>query len=76
MTEIKDRVSRALCDEWDLSFNHEDPESFDRLAGAAIAAMREPTPEMVEAGDRRLVALPIPDDADGVWRAMIDEMLK
>ena len=33
------RVSTALCDEWDKTFNHEDPESFDRLAHVAIRAM-------------------------------------
>ena len=64
-------IARALCEEWDKTFNHEDPESFDRLAKAAVSAMRDPTEEMVEAGDGARFDL----SAIFVWQAMIDKLL-
>ena len=32
------RIAKSLCEEWDKTFDHEDPESFDRLALAAVRA--------------------------------------
>lgn len=48
----------------------------DRLAGAIIAALREPTPEMVDAGRKTLPLGLDSDDMAKKWRAMIDAALK
>lgn len=47
-------------------------EGFLECARAAIAAMREPTPEMIEAAYYSA----LDENAAGVWRDMIDEALK
>ena len=60
-----ERVARALAQ----SLGGDDWRSFETAARAAVAAMREPTPAMLDAA---LPELPdygfLPDD----WRAMID----
>jgi hypothetical protein len=56
----------------------------DALARAAIAAMRQPTEDMVCAGDEQIIAalhdvtgfLRNPTPAEAAWQAMIDEALK
>lgn len=75
-----ERVARAIC----LADRYNPDESwpvYEKQARAAIAAMREPTTSMSEAG------CPLPDNSgapycydqsviDGAWRAMIDAALK
>lgn len=82
MSEVVERVARALClsDLVHVALGGEIGPSetayadgnwpkYERKARAALEALREPTPEMVEAGAGRL--------ADGpAWRAMIDAALK
>lgn len=64
-----ERVARALA----ASLGGGDWRSFTEAARAAVAAMREPTPDMLEAA---LPDMPdwgyLPDD----WRAMIDHVVK
>ena len=65
MNEMIDRVAKALFQRGNLMNMHEAGIS----ARAAIAAMREPTPEMIEAGgDNENTIL--------IWYAMIDKALK
>lgn len=80
MTEMVERVAKAIYDEW-MSVE-ENPRPWDKcsyvqkslgiaIARAAIATMREPTKEMVEKGIRGATG--------GVmcsWQMMIDEALK
>lgn len=47
MTSMVERVGRALAKEEGYAY---DPEPYDRRARAAIAAMRDPTETMTEAG--------------------------
>lgn len=49
-----------------------------RLARAAIAAMREPTPKMIDAGDEAQTenGEPVALSAIVPWQAMIDAALK
>lgn len=61
-----------------------DRQHFLAVARAAIAAMREPTPQMIEAGGSMMVASQFFDanvpiggyEAEKAYRAMIDEALK
>ena len=69
-----EQVARALHDSipgntnaWD-SLDDTWCHNFRIMARAAIAAMREPTEAMLEAGDKRLSAL-------GCWQDMIDTVL-
>lgn len=55
--------------DWD-DVSAADQEKWQRLARAAIAAMRAPTKAMIEAGNDHC-----PGDAPEVWRAMIDAAL-
>jgi hypothetical protein len=63
-----ERVARSLCS----TLGGDDWRSFAEAARAAVATMREPTPDMLDAA---LPGLPdwgyLPDD----WRAMIDHAL-
>lgn len=81
MSEMEERIARAIWDaqypegtswgDW-AEHTRRNPESFDgrdtsrQLARAAIEAMREPTEDMLLAGN-------VPEH---VWHAMIDEALK
>lgn len=97
-TPMKERVARAICRQTLIDLNsvfgcwQSDAaldaqveakwREYEREAAAAIAAMREPTEEMLEAGRR---ANELTDSnklglryvsPDGAWRAMIDEAMK
>lgn len=66
MTEMVERVARAIAKEIGSSFVHYDHRE---MARAAIAAMREPTDHMLMAsGPHRT--------QKAKWQAMIDEALK
>jgi hypothetical protein len=70
MTEMVDRVAEALRQEFEPYRVFDEGEA-ERLARAAIQAMREPTSEMACAPDVK----EWPDDAKAAWRAMIDVAL-
>jgi hypothetical protein len=70
MVERVARALEALCEH--------DGEPVQEMARAAIAAMREPTREMIIAGERVAPAAEgysMPDDIPDTWRAMIDAAL-
>lgn len=75
MSEMIERVARAIRDvksHGDLALTHED------LARAAIAAMREPTGEMVKAIHSAAARAYAERDSlanVGVWHIMIDAAL-
>ncbi len=79
MREMVERVAKAIDDTFPV--DETDDESKKHCARAAIAAMREPTPEMIEAaintwdryaaGHRLLGA-----DVEEIWQAAIDKALK
>jgi hypothetical protein len=82
MNETVERVARAL---WDAA-GSPDEESWDatmeqfraiyrRQARAAIAAMREPTEEMADAGTKVMATQHQRRWSLPIWRAMIDEAL-
>lgn len=68
---MKERIARAICK--DMTGDVHDYELYRDTADAVLAAMREPTEEMVKAGD-----LPgwdgdvTVDLSREVWQAMID----
>ncbi|RVI65314.1 hypothetical protein [Sinorhizobium meliloti] len=81
MSTMIERVARSICaarhdefNDWD-SLDGDERGQFMTEARAVIDAMREPTDEMIAAGD-------MPDcdnpqkDAEGVYRNMIDAALK
>lgn len=68
MTNMIERVAKAIND---TMLQHGDYKP-DELARAAIAAMREPTEEMVEAGYYDAMA----EDAKATFTAMIDAALE
>jgi len=70
MSTMVERVAQALQQEMGTAPSAEPPSSF-ALARAAIAAMREPTGEMIDAWSRASGA-PI----KGGWQAMIDAALE
>ena len=70
MSEMENRVDNAI-EEW---LRGRRPE--DTVGGAAIAAMREPTPEMIAAGRGILVGFLPGDVPERIWQAMIDATLK
>lgn len=82
MSEIVERVARALFRASNEFFDENDPawavaEAEDKdywlvKARAAITAMREPTPQMVEEGSIYCCA----GCAKGSWKDMISEALK
>tara|TARA_R110000868_G_scaffold309027_1_gene570439 strand:- start:3353 stop:3583 length:231 start_codon:yes stop_codon:yes gene_type:complete len=68
MTDMIERVAKAIND---TMLQHGDYKP-DELARAAIAAMREPTEDMVEAGYYDAMA----EDAKATFTAMIDAALE
>ena len=48
---------------------------YEHLARAAIAAMREPTPQMLDAGANEFRLLRVDNFEQDVWDAMIDAAL-
>jgi hypothetical protein len=81
MSEKVDQVAKAIADYW-LSDGFDPSEPSDGAARAAIAAMREPTEAMQDAGIRAPEAIRPSCDHEVVvnpgriWRQMIDEALK
>ena len=77
MSETVERVAKALeisgVDWQELFGLGGDP--FPNIARIAIAAMREPTPGMIEAGRSILVGFLPGDTPERIWRAMIDAAL-
>lgn len=77
--DMIEKVARALaaatfeCSDDDVTSRHIDAAwpIYRDQAIAAIKAMREPTPEMIEAAWAEALA----EDADGVWREMIEAAL-
>lgn len=74
MSEIVERVAKAASEaRWIGSdWGFEDPQSQElwrKIARVAIAAMREPTPEMIREGDRW-------EWPGGIWRHMVDAALE
>lgn len=49
--------------------------NFQLSARRALEAIREPTPEMVEAGAKAASTTPLPHTARTIWQAMIDAAL-
>lgn len=84
MTDMIERVARAIFDEGmkPSSNSENDKDLIFRFARAAIAAMRECTPEMLDAGSaahpvggyRRETLLN--DIIECEWRAMVDAALE
>jgi hypothetical protein len=69
MSTMVERVAQALEQEMATATFDEPPTSF-ALASAAIAAMREPTEEMIDAWIRA------PGAIKGGWQGMIDAALE
>lgn len=88
MTDMVERVARAICEQWSGSQNDIPLHDGQRIlafsfARAAIAAMREPTLEMIHAGctdDAFMAQDDVPPSGHfspkPVWQAMIDAALK
>jgi hypothetical protein len=92
MNEMVERVARALYEarwgggDWDTLAKQRNAEfeiaKWMPMALAAIAAMREPTAKMAEAGEDTLTSWDQDDgnrcecDAKKVWPAMIDAALR
>lgn len=84
MSEMIERVARALCKADGCDPDHESPDQIDagiklwtryvRDARAAIEAMREPTEAMSEAV--KPLGLCRTEDAAEIYRAMIDAALR
>lgn len=74
MSEMIETVRVALDSELTLILGPKFAPAFaQRLARAAIKAMREPTLSMKDAGHRQANPMHTPE---GIWRAMIDEALR
>jgi hypothetical protein len=76
---MRERVARAALDAYYpqslFSLDHPEREKFRAVADAVLAAMREPTKAMVNAGyDVGYSPDPLPCDA--VWKAMIDAAIR
>jgi hypothetical protein len=73
MNEMVESVAKAICEgegfEWRPEERHV---LWERLARAAIRAMREPTPEMLSSGWSDLYDA---EDRRASWRNMIDQLL-
>jgi hypothetical protein len=80
MSEMVERVARAIIAGFDEITEPEERASVRKLARAAIEAMREPTEGMVNLLLRNMSENEdnpnISYDAIEVWRAMIDEALR
>ncbi len=85
MREMVERVAKAMAESGRIDDGERASETTDdgweRLARAAIAAMREPTPAMIEAAIKtwdqyaaghRLLG----SDVEDIWQAMIDKALE
>jgi len=83
MSEMVERVAKALVDRLGESgLIYASPEFRRRLSRAAIAAMREPTPDMVRQGEMQMFEH-MAEARDwtvkatlDAWQAMIDAALK
>jgi len=82
MSEMLDRVARAIYAALHVEgFAHQDYDllntfqraQVEKMAHAAVTAMREPTKAMIYAGNPEYHGF---FDADDVWRDMIDEAQK
>ena len=71
MSTMVERVAQALQQEMGAAPLDETAASF-ALARAAIAAMREPTEEMLNAGHEARAKATV----NGIWHAMIDAALE
>lgn len=73
MSEMEVRVARAIRDFY-LKTGH--PLQFNGMASTAIAAMREPTQEMLEAGEYEIPVADLDelpkDIARACWQAMVN----
>lgn len=77
--EVLERVKSAIAEKFAPAIDCRAPYAkvmIDMAARAAIAAMREPTQEMLDAGYRAQVdaALGGTPMLDGIYRAMVDEV--
>lgn len=70
MTPVE-KVARAIADE-SIFIYERDPERWDGLARAAILALREPSEEMLEAGNKQWWGNETPLN---IFREMIDAAL-
>lgn len=80
--EAFDRAVKALGDklrDGRRFSKNETPETWSRyedLVRTVLEAVREPTPNMIEAGFNQLDKEQFPARADDCWQAMFDELLK
>jgi hypothetical protein len=72
MSEPVERVAKAIADRIEAEEALPVP-MWPAIARTAIAAMREPTPEMIKAANEEIK---LGGGAFDIWRSMIDEMLK
>ena len=70
-----ERVARAMCDA-DGGSQEVDVHHYQDMARAAIAAMREPTSNQLDAGYAAISERQCDDDLAFGWRAMIGEALR
>ena len=75
MSEMVERVVEAM-NASEVDWRDIDDASVTCLARTAIAAMREPTPKMISAGERTLRQFPVIGQPEKAWQAMIDAALK
>lgn len=75
MSEIIDRAAKAMQESraWPVVFK---AGAAEELARAALASTREPTPEMISAGAKKVRGGSSRDCAAAVWRAMHDVIMK
>ena len=72
MSEMVERVAKAITESALEEFVVILPDQAERFARAAVSAMRVPTETMVESAWADALA----EDAKSVWADMIDEALK
>lgn len=73
MTMVE-KVARAICGA--QGYAPEDPSDLDRkMAVAALKALRDPTPEMVEAGLYAVSGAANTGSINHLWQTMIDSAL-
>lgn len=75
MSEMVERVARALREQYDNRTTFEVTPRFSVMARAAIGALRRPTLAMAVFGDTEL-AKGFDTNSQDVWTAMIDAALK
>lgn len=76
MTEMVDRVARAIHAELEKTWCVMLTGHGEELGRAAIAAMREPTEAMMRAGDAAAESACSGDEGLEAWDAMIDAALE